>query len=64
MEVAGLLRRARVDAGLSQTDLAEQVGMTQSVISAYEHGHRVPNLESMVRLMLALSIDPRELVEL
>jgi len=32
-----LLRRARVDAGMSQAELAFKAGVAQSVISAYEY---------------------------
>ena len=46
-----LLRRARKRAGLSQAELAARTGVTQSVISAYESGHRqhaVPALATLV----------------
>ena len=39
-----LLRQARKRAGLSQVDLADRAGVTQSVISAYESGQRQPSL--------------------
>ena len=35
-----LLRQIRADAGLRQTDLAEALGMPQSVVSKYESGER------------------------
>ena len=35
-----LLRRARQDAGLTQSALSERSGVSQSVISAYEKGRR------------------------
>jgi uncharacterized protein len=53
-ETAGaLLRRARVAAGLSQAELAARAGVTQSVISAYESGHRQPALRTLAALIEA-----------
>jgi uncharacterized protein len=53
-ELAGtLLRRARMEAGLSQAELAARAGVTQSVISAYESGHRQPALPTLVALLEA-----------
>jgi len=46
-----LLRRARLDAGLSQVELAVRAGVTQSVISAYESGHRQPALPTLAALV-------------
>jgi uncharacterized protein len=53
-EMAGaLLRRARTGAGLSQAELAARAGITQSVISAYESGHRQPALPTLAALIEA-----------
>ena len=53
-ETAGaLLRQARVAAGLSQAELAARAGVTQSVISAYESGHRQPALGTLAALIEA-----------
>ena len=48
-----LLRRARTGAGLSQAELAARAGVTQSVISAYESGHRQPALPTLAALIEA-----------
>ena len=54
IELAGtLLRRARTAAGLSQQDLAVRAGVNQSVISAYESGHRQPALPTLAALIEA-----------
>jgi uncharacterized protein len=65
-EMAGtLLRRARTDAGLSQAELAARAGVTQSVISAYESGHRQPALATLAALIeaagyeLAIEVRPQ-----
>jgi uncharacterized protein len=57
-ETAGaLLRRARTGAGLSQAELAARAGVTQSVISAYESGHRQPALPTLAALIEAADYD-------
>lgn len=48
-----LLREARTGAGLSQVELAARAGVTQSVISAYESGHRQPGLPTLAALIEA-----------
>ena len=49
----GLLRQARQGAGLSQLELAARAGVTQSVISTYESGHRQPSLPTLAALVEA-----------
>jgi uncharacterized protein len=52
MVTAGaLLREARKRAGLSQVELATRAGVTQSVISAYESGHRQPSIPALAALV-------------
>jgi uncharacterized protein len=53
LTAAGLLRQARQRAGMSQAELAAQAGVTQSVISAYESGHRQPSLPTLAALIEA-----------
>jgi uncharacterized protein len=53
----GLLRRARVSAGLSQAELAFRAGVAQSVISAYEAGRRQPSLPTLAKLIDAAGCD-------
>ena len=50
---ASALRRARADAGLTQTQMAELAGTTQSAIAAYEAGTREPTLPVLLRLCAA-----------
>lgn len=64
--IAGeLIRRARLQAGMSQTDLARLANVSQPVISAYEGGHREPGLQTLRKLIeasghdLAVGITPR-----
>ncbi len=48
-----LLKRARVGAQLSQTDVARRAGVAQSVVSAYESGRREPSVSTLERLVQA-----------
>ncbi|HEX3826339.1 MAG TPA: helix-turn-helix domain-containing protein [Sporichthyaceae bacterium] len=50
---ADLLRRARTEARLSQTELATRAGVAQPVISAYESGRREPSLPMLTKLVEA-----------
>jgi predicted nucleotidyltransferase/DNA-binding XRE family transcriptional regulator len=46
-----ILRTARHRAGLTQRELADRAGVTQSVVSAYERGRREPSLSTLRRLV-------------
>ena len=50
---ASILRRARSDAGLTQTQHAALAGTTQSAIAAYEAGTREPTVPVLARLCAA-----------
>lgn len=50
---ADLLREARLRASLTQTELAQLAGVSQSVISAYESGAREPALTTLRKLVKA-----------
>jgi predicted nucleotidyltransferase/DNA-binding XRE family transcriptional regulator len=53
---AELLRGARVRCGLTQQQLAQKAGVTQSVVSAYESGKREPSLSTLRRLVNATGL--------
>src|SRR5580704_17089840 len=63
LSAGALLRRARTEAGMTQAELAARAGVTQSVISAYEAGHRQPALPTLAALIDAagyeLAVDVR-----
>lgn len=52
-----LLREARTKARLTQSELARRAGTTQSVISAYEAGHRQPALSTLANLVAAAGME-------
>jgi putative transcriptional regulator len=49
------LREARQQAGLTQQQLARQLGVDQSVIARYESGMREPRVSMAVRLAAAVA---------
>jgi len=57
LTAAALLRQARQRAGLSQVELAARAGVTQSVISAYESGHRQPSVPTLAALIEATGFE-------
>lgn len=51
------LRRLRVDAGLRQVDLAEVLGVPQSMVASYEGGHRRLDIDELAQICDALGVD-------
>jgi transcriptional regulator with XRE-family HTH domain len=56
---AALLLLARMKAGLSQRQLAENAGVPATMISAYERGLREPTLGTLQRLLAAAGLELR-----
>lgn len=50
------LIRARVDAGLTQGELADRIGTKQSAISRLENGSALPSFKMLLRLAEALDV--------
>ena len=48
-EIAAELLRARMRAGLSQTELAERMGTSQSAIARLESGQTLPSTKTLLR---------------
>jgi len=57
-----ILRDARVAAGLTQEDVAERLGMSQSAVSTWESGAAVPGRGTIARLADLLPVDRDELL--
>ncbi len=57
MEIATVLRNARLAAGITQRELAERAGTAQPAVAAYESGGRTPNLTTLQRLFGACEHD-------
>lgn len=56
------LRRWREDAGLTQADLAEAMGVTQQTVSDWERGVGMPHRSRAVDLERILGLEPRTIV--
>lgn len=57
-KIAGAIRQARREKDWTQSKLAERAGLTVSQVCLFESGIRTPNAKSLVRLLLALGLDP------
>ncbi|MGQ0823730.1 MAG: helix-turn-helix domain-containing protein [Actinomycetota bacterium] len=52
-----LVYRLRIEAGLTQAELAERIGTTQSAIARMEGGGTRPNLETLEKLARAVGAE-------
>ena len=50
------LRQARLDAGLTQSQLVTVSGIPKPTLSRYENGHVMPSLATLARLATALDL--------
>jgi len=57
-DLLALMVAARNSAGLSQADLAERIGRTQSFVSKYERGERRLDVVEFVQFVRAMNLDP------
>lgn len=57
IRLAGEIRALREGRGLSQRELAAQVGTTQSAIARLEVGHVSPSLSTLDRIADALGVE-------
>ncbi|MBY4798397.1 helix-turn-helix domain-containing protein [Collinsella sp. AGMB00827] len=55
------LKVARVDARLTQAELAERVGLSNKSVSLYESGAVCPAFETVYAIADALNVSPNEL---
>lgn len=54
-----LIRMARRQGGLTQTELAERAGTSQAAVSAYESGRRSPSVDTLCRILTAAGFEVR-----
>lgn len=53
MAVSALISEARIQSGLTQTELALRAGTSQATLSKYESGEAVPTLVTLERILAA-----------
>ncbi len=56
------LREARIQAGLSQSELEELSGIPKARLSRYENGHVEPSIQTLARLARALQVSEASLL--
>lgn len=56
------LRRARLDVGLTQEELAFQAGLHRTYISLLERDKKSPTLDVLLRITRALGVSAAEIV--
>ena len=57
------LKRARTLAGMTQTDVAAKIGISNTALSNYETGYREPDLETLKQLAQCYSVSIDELAD-
>lgn len=64
MDFGSKLKELRVKAGLTQKQLAEQIGVTKSVVSFYERQERTPSPEILRKLSVVFHVSTDYLLDL
>lgn len=62
MQTGDLIKKVRLQAGLTQAELAERLGVTPQAISQYERGVKKPKYETIRRIADAVGCHPLELI--
>ena len=57
------LKEARVNARLTQEQLAEKIGVAKTTLSGYENGNREPSVATVAKVMQALQVDANYLYQ-
>lgn len=56
------IREVRTERGVSQEGLADQAGMHRTYVGGIERGERNPSYRNIVKLAVALGVQPSELL--
>lgn len=60
--IAQLIRRLRLQSGMTLVELAERIGVTESSVSNYELSRRVPGRDVCIKLARVLGAPPEQLL--
>ena len=63
MSFSSRLRQAREQAGFTQQDLAEKLGITKSAVGNYENGVSSPKWDVLLRIFDVLQVEPNFLYQ-
>ena len=61
-EIGKAIKACRIDAGMSQQELAKKLNSAQSLVSAYESGTKVPSATRMMEIAEAVGTTPAALI--
>lgn len=61
IDLGDLIRRARERKGLSQDDLADQVGLSRTTLHRYEKGAMAPRMDTLLAMAESLELSRRAL---
>ena len=61
-DISKKLSEAIRQSGITQTALAEKIGVRQQQISCYIKGHTLPSLDTLSRLCTVLDLDSNEIL--
>jgi len=62
-KLGGNLKKIRTEKNITQTDLAEKLGVDKSFISNIENGKNNPTLSTITNLAQALGVSTNELLK-
>jgi transcriptional regulator with XRE-family HTH domain len=62
-KIIQLLKEERERRGLSKYVVAQQSGLSQQAIGYMEKGHRIPSLETVLRVAKAMDVDLAEIIK-
>jgi DNA-binding XRE family transcriptional regulator len=63
LRVSARLKKMRIDAEMTQDQLASKAGLERKTINRIENGHFSPNLSSLIRICNALKVKPSQVLE-
>ena len=56
------LKKELLLCGLTQKEIAQKIGVSQQTISHYIKGDKMPSLDTLANLCVALDLDPAEIL--
>jgi DNA-binding XRE family transcriptional regulator len=60
-KVASRIKQNRIEAELTQQELADFAGVDRKTINRIENGHFSPNIETLLRISVALGVKPESM---
>lgn len=61
--IVNKIKKLRTAAGMTQKELADQLGVTVPTVSKWELGQRTPELERVFRMTLIFGVPIEEIVQ-